>query len=162
MCTGDNAHTGMAVARNVNMLARKENSDMTVIMGEAAAPDFRCVNFTTVDAGLSVDYADVFASDPSKTELVLTATAFNALCQPSSMVTGSPLSDCGRECDIDTSCDERMSLIPPKDHVNSDAPIVSLMPMVRVLARMKPNDKVQTINLLQDRGLVVGMVGDGG
>ena len=40
--------------------------------------------------------------------------------------------------------------------------IEQLLPMIRVFARMKPADKVMVIKLLQKRGWIVGMAGDGG
>ena len=46
--------------------------------------------------------------------------------------------------------------------LQEDGKASELMPMIRVLARMKPGDKVATIELLQQLGFVVGMCGDGG
>ena len=148
MCTGDNAHTGLVVARNVGMLALSKNDDgVKVILGDITNS---CLSFVIADSNDEIELTDLLTCDPSKTELVLTSSAFNALALPESLPDSN-------------SCDEHNPLLGGTapdlvDDVSPAAPILELMPMVRVLARMKPNDKVQTIRLLQDRGLVVGMV----
>ena len=148
MCTGDNAHTGMAVAQKVQMLAQKDDPDITVIIGDVHNKELTITNQKTKE---EVSIPDLLQMDKEKTELVLTASAFHALSESFAEPDddpSKPLIDPNHR-DLDTD-------LQGLEDVEPDAPIISLMPMVRVLARMKPNDKVQTVRLLQDRGLVVG------
>ena len=150
MCTGDNAFTGIAVARAAGMLPPAKDLTTDVILGDVTD---NTLVFYDYDREKDIDFQDVMAADPTRTEIVLTASAFNALALPKSLPNDEevPLLEGTEKC--------RRSALA---HIEATAPITHLMPMVRVLARMKPNDKVSCIRLLQDRGLVVGMVGDGG
>lgn len=119
MCTGDNAITGVAIARRCNMLS----SEMSrVIMGDVDNCDE--LQWQSYPEGLPLKHEDVMASDAREVDIVLTKSAFKIL--------------------------------------QNTAEIGTILNKVRVYARMKPDDKVAVINLHQDRGLVVGMVGDGG
>jgi cation-transporting ATPase 13A3/4/5 len=51
---------------------------------------------------------------------------------------------------------------PAFKHLQDSGEASQILDKVRIYARMKPEDKVAVIQLHQDRGLVVGMVGDGG
>ena len=97
--------------------------------------------------------SQILLSDPNKTEICLTAPAFRALCALDK-----------RPYELLASSDQESS--SARKFKSKDGQHMSLiqviMPMVRVFARMKPDDKVNVIKILQERGLVVGMAGDGG
>lgn len=114
MCTGDNALTGVTVAKKCGMILKDDAYLATVEDGS--------VVWRHTETNLEVSDAEVMAMPDA--ELCLDAGAFRQLYK-----------------------DNRMA---------------SLIDRVRVLARMKPNDKVLTINLVQDNDVAVGMVGDGG
>merc|ERR1719171_1056245 len=119
MCTGDNAVTGVAIAKRCNMLSSETSK---IIMGDIDKDEQ--IQWQSYTDGASMKHQDVLCSDAHEVDIVLTKPAFRCL-------------------------------------IHSDE-MDSILNKVRVYARMKPDDKVAVIKLHQDRGLVVGMVGDGG
>ncbi|KAL7067525.1 E1-E2 ATPase family protein [Cryptosporidium serpentis] len=157
MITGDSAYTSVNVARKLDILRAKDTETAISELDENNLVSWRCIG-----TGNLIQNNYIYSAESMETfkDLVLTGECFEKLLEEHKNKQMQEISTCIKldECaNSDIEFEEVQTLLCDKK-----SPLESILNRVSIYARMCPNNKVNIVNFFMNKGIVTGMVGDGG
>ncbi|KAK6589290.1 P-type ATpase3 [Cryptosporidium xiaoi] len=155
MVTGDSPLTGLSTATKLGMV--NSNGTGTALSElkhkDGSDPDGTVVWRCTETLRIIPDSEIYNETSPNKfSNLVLTGDCLRVLLREHYTRAPSNL-----DVEKGKLMDDEVSLL-----INKESRLEQILKKVNVYARMSPNDKVEIVSFFMRRGLVTGMVGDGG
>eukprot|EP00382_Lankesteria_abbotti_P001187 CAMPEP_0113844336 /NCGR_PEP_ID=MMETSP0372-20130328/187_1 /TAXON_ID=340204 /ORGANISM="Lankesteria abbotti" /LENGTH=810 /DNA_ID=CAMNT_0000813341 /DNA_START=294 /DNA_END=2727 /DNA_ORIENTATION=+ /assembly_acc=CAM_ASM_000359 len=158
--TGDNAKTGVKVARECHITTAQ-----TIVLGDLCDGHVVWTDIKT-DAP-SPSPADMITRlMVGEVELAVTGGAFNRLCEPILAEDVSSQSSSQKDSSVKKVVNAEASSVMEEEEAKSEisaedeSEMTALLPYTRIFARMKPDQKVEAVKLLMTTG-VTAMCGDG-
>ncbi|OII76668.1 E1-E2 ATPase family protein [Cryptosporidium andersoni] len=157
MITGDSAYTSVNVARRLDILRAKDTETAISELDENNLVSWRCIG-----TGNLIQNSYIYSAESMGTfkNLVLTGECFERLLEEHKYKQIQEISTCIKldKCtNSDAEFEEVQTFLCDKK-----SPLESILNRVSIYARMCPTDKVNIVNFFMNKGIVTGMVGDGG
>ncbi|OII74376.1 uncharacterized protein cubi_01220 [Cryptosporidium ubiquitum] len=155
MVTGDSPLTGLNAALKLGIIDETYGKiAVSELLTDEIGSEF--VQWRCKESKELIPDREIYTQDSKFGNLVLTGDCFNVLLREhdSSVPFFDPAGETGKTRDLDIEAASGLLQVRTK--------IDCIINRVGVYARMSPNNKVEVVSLFMKRGIITGMVGDGG